>query len=75
MHHGAIHGAFTEEPVEFLRCKGVLDLQTRDSTGKTPLDYAQDMVHQESSDDVLVGFVPKWEISFNVLTAAARTLL
>ncbi|GLA67534.1 hypothetical protein AtubIFM54640_010853 [Aspergillus tubingensis] len=63
MHHGAIHGAFAEELVEFLRYKGVLDLQTRDSTGKTPLDYAQEKAHQRFPDDSLLHFEQKWEKS------------
>ncbi|GKZ39316.1 hypothetical protein AbraIFM66950_012282 [Aspergillus brasiliensis] len=46
-----------------------------DSTGKTPLDYAQEKAHQESPDSILVQFDLKWEKSFNVLTAVARTLL
>ncbi|OJZ79939.1 hypothetical protein ASPFODRAFT_148418 [Aspergillus luchuensis CBS 106.47] len=74
MHHGAIHGAFTEELAQFLRCKGVLDLQTRDSTGKTPLEYAQEKAHQEFPGDNLIHFDPRWEKSFNVLIAVARTL-
>ncbi|KAL5362277.1 hypothetical protein BJX96DRAFT_166544 [Aspergillus floccosus] len=73
MHNGAIHGVFTEELVEFLRCKGVLDLQTKDFTGKTPLNYAQEKVHQEFLDDNLTHLDPKWEKSFNALTAVTRT--
>ncbi|GAB1211414.1 hypothetical protein ATERTT37_000528 [Aspergillus terreus] len=75
MHYGAIYGAFTEELVEFLRYEGVLDLQTRDSTGKTPLDYAQEKAHQEFLDNTLVYFDHKWEKSFNALTAVAYTPL
>ncbi|KAH1515599.1 hypothetical protein KXW39_000830 [Aspergillus fumigatus] len=75
MHHGAIHGAFTEELVEFLRCSGVLELQARDSIGKSPLDYAEEKAHQELPEDILYHFDQKWEKSFNVLSTVARTLL
>ncbi|KJK65660.1 hypothetical protein P875_00010100 [Aspergillus parasiticus SU-1] len=75
MHHGAIHGAFTEELVGFLRCKGVLGLQTRDSTGKTPLDYAQEKAHQEFPENIVVQVDQKWETSFNALTAVTRTVM
>jgi ankyrin repeat protein len=75
MHHGAIHGAFTEELIEFLRCSGVLDLQARDSIGKSPLDYAEEKAHQELPEDILFQFDRKWEKSFNALSTVARTLL
>ncbi|EHA19938.1 hypothetical protein ASPNIDRAFT_39357 [Aspergillus niger ATCC 1015] len=75
MHYGAIHGAFTEELIEFLRRRGVLDLHTRDSFGKSPLDYAEEKAHQEFPDDILLHFERKWEKSFKVLTAVDHTLL
>ncbi|KAI3003108.1 hypothetical protein CBS147346_5573 [Aspergillus niger] len=75
MHYGAIHGAFTEELIEFLRRRGVLDLHTRDSFGKSPLDYAEEKAHQEFPDDILLHFERKWEKSFKVLTTVDHTLL
>ncbi|KAL4802838.1 ankyrin [Aspergillus unguis] len=75
MHYGAIHGAFTEELIDFLRCRGVLDLHTRDSIGKSPLDYAEAKARQQFPDDILLHLDQKWEKSFNILTAVARTLL
>lgn len=75
MHHGAIHGAFTEELVEFLESIGALDLRTRDSIGKTPLDYAEEKAHQKFSDVILSHFAGKWKESFKNLSAVASTLL
>ncbi|KAL2836062.1 ankyrin repeat-containing domain protein [Aspergillus pseudodeflectus] len=46
-HHGAIHGVFTKDLLEFLECRGVLDLHTRDSIGKTPLNYAEEEINRE----------------------------
>jgi ankyrin repeat protein len=46
-HHGAIHGVFTKELLEFLECRGVLDLHTRDSIGKTALNYAEEEANRE----------------------------
>jgi ankyrin repeat protein len=54
MHHGAIHGAFTRGLVELLQSRDIRDTETRDSTGKTPLDYAQEKAHQELPDDILL---------------------
>ncbi|PLN86206.1 hypothetical protein BDW42DRAFT_201158 [Aspergillus taichungensis] len=59
MHYGAIHGAFTEELIEFLRCHGVLDLHTRDSISQSPLDYAEAKARQEFPDDILLHFDQK----------------
>ncbi|KAE8332983.1 ankyrin repeat-containing domain protein [Aspergillus sergii] len=75
MHHGAIHGAFTEELVEFHESIGALDLHTRDSIGKTPLDYAEEKAHQKFSDVILSHFAGKWKESFKNLSAVASTLL
>jgi ankyrin repeat protein len=47
MHHGAIHGVFIKELVEFLKCRGVLGLLTKDSIGKTPLNYAVEEANRE----------------------------
>ncbi|KAE8420679.1 ankyrin [Aspergillus pseudocaelatus] len=76
MHHGAIHGAFTKELVEFLECMDALDMQTRDSVGKTPLMYAEERKsHQDYPVDSFLHFNRQWEKSFNALSEAARTLL
>ena len=50
MHHGAIHGVFTEDLINFLACEGALDVcaTAPDLVCKTPLDYAEELAHQES---------------------------
>jgi hypothetical protein len=50
MHHGAIYGVFTEDLMNFLACKGVINVcaMAADLAGKTPLDYAEELAHQES---------------------------
>jgi ankyrin repeat protein len=73
MHHGAIHGAFTKELIEFLQWRDVLDMHSRDSVGKTPLNYAEEKAHEEDLEGVL--FDPKWDDSFDTLNEVARTLL
>lgn len=65
IHHGAIHGAFTKELVEFLQRRDLLDMHSKDSVGKTPLNYAEEKAHEEDLEDVL--FDPKWEDSFDTL--------
>ncbi|KAJ6084313.1 hypothetical protein N7486_011113 [Penicillium sp. IBT 16267x] len=54
MHHGAIHGVFTEDLINFLTCEGVLDLYATatDLDYKTPLDYAEELAHRESLREV-----------------------
>lgn len=51
-HHGAIRGVFTKELLEVLECRGVLDLHTRDSLGKTPHNYAEEEANREFLDDI-----------------------
>ncbi|BAE66596.1 hypothetical protein BDV35DRAFT_145348 [Aspergillus flavus] len=51
-HHGAIHGVFTKDLLKFLEYRGVLDLHTRDSIGKTPLNYAEEEVNREFPEDI-----------------------
>jgi hypothetical protein len=64
MHHRAIHGVFTEDLINFLGCKGVLDhcATTTDLVCKTPLDYAEELAHRES---------PRWEESLKSLNATS----
>ena len=54
MHHGAIHGIFTENLVDFLAREGVLDVcaTTTDLVGKTPLDYAEELAHRNLTREV-----------------------
>ncbi|KAJ5593262.1 hypothetical protein N7537_010166 [Penicillium hordei] len=65
MHHGAIHGAFTKELVEFLQRKDFLDMHSKDSLGETPLNYAKEKARREDLEDVL--FDIKWDDSFDAL--------
>ncbi|KAL2815028.1 ankyrin [Aspergillus cavernicola] len=69
MHHGAIHGVFTKELVEFLKREGVLDLHATDSIDKTPLNYAEEKVHSEQPDDSPLHYDPRWKESFRHLNA------
>ncbi|OKO97712.1 hypothetical protein PENSUB_9892 [Penicillium subrubescens] len=69
MHHGALHGAFTEDLMNFLNCQGVLDhyLTATDFNCKTPLDYAKEMVDRETHEDVYDD--PRWKNSLKILNA------
>lgn len=69
MHHGAIHGAFTKELVEFLRLRGVLDLHATDLFGKTPLTYAEERAHHEVVEDSIWSLDRQMEKSFENLNA------
>ncbi|KAJ5312119.1 hypothetical protein N7508_002949 [Penicillium antarcticum] len=73
MHHGAAHGAFNKELVDFLQWRDVLDMHSRDSVGKTPLNYAEEKAHKKDLEEVL--FDPRWDNSFYTLNEVARTLL
>ncbi|KAF4186740.1 hypothetical protein CNMCM7927_005127 [Aspergillus lentulus] len=66
MHHGAIHGAFTHELVEFLRVNGVLDPYARDFRNKTPLDYAEEQTRRIWPQDY-PGCNDRGDKSFNCL--------
>jgi ankyrin repeat protein len=66
MHHGAIHGAFTHELVEFLRVNGVLDPYARDFHNKTPLDYAEEQTRRIRPQDY-PGWDDQWDKSLNCL--------
>ncbi|PYI17232.1 ankyrin [Aspergillus violaceofuscus CBS 115571] len=70
MHHGAIHGAFTKELVEFLQRSDFFDMHSRDSVGKTTLNYAEKKARGEDLEDVL--FDPKWNDSFEALVHPGR---
>jgi FOG: Ankyrin repeat len=69
MHHGALHGAFTEDLIDFLDCRGVLAhyLTATDFTCKTPLDYAKEMALRNPHRDVYDN--PRWEESLKNLNA------
>ncbi|KAJ5346723.1 hypothetical protein N7541_009205 [Penicillium brevicompactum] len=79
MHHGAIHGIFTEDLMNFLACEGVLDVcaTTTDLVCKTPLDYAEELAHRELTREVYdddgweeVYYHGRWEESLKNLNAA-----
>lgn len=74
MHHGAIYGAFTNKLVEFLEFKSILDLYTRDSNDKSPLDYAEEQACRILLEDRLSGYDPREE-SFNSLKNASNRSL
>jgi ankyrin repeat protein len=46
-HHGAIHGAFNKPLTRFLQVRGHLELHTKDLSGKTPLEYAEEEANRE----------------------------
>ncbi|KAB8069053.1 ankyrin repeat-containing domain protein [Aspergillus leporis] len=65
IHHGAIHGAFSEDLVQFLQINSVIDLHIKDSSGETPLDYAEEKASHSWSDDNLVD--NRWRKSWEIL--------
>lgn len=65
MHHWALHGAFTKELVEFLQRRDFLGVHSKDSVGKTPLNYAEEKARGEDLEDVL--FDPKRDDFFDAL--------
>ncbi|KAJ6004696.1 hypothetical protein N7540_013065 [Penicillium herquei] len=67
IHHGAIHGAFTKNLLDFLDHEGLLDLSSPDLASKIPLDYAKEEAQRESLGDL--PWCGRWEESFNNLTA------
>jgi ankyrin repeat protein len=75
MHHGAIHGVFTEELLEFLECRGALDLNTRDSAGNTPLNYAEEEANREFPEDILSRNHRRREESYECLKAMSHVVL
>ncbi|CAI7619766.1 unnamed protein product [Penicillium palitans] len=70
MHHGAIHGVFTEHLINFLDCEGVLDVCATaiDLVYKTPLDYAEELAHLKSQREFDCD--GRWEESLKSLSAA-----
>jgi hypothetical protein len=46
-HHGAIYGAFTKSLAQFLQKRVCLNLHSKDFSGKTPLDYAEEEANRE----------------------------
>ncbi|KAL4974612.1 ankyrin repeat-containing domain protein [Aspergillus desertorum] len=74
MHHGAIHGMFTKGLVEFLKCRGALDLHTRDLIGKTPLNYAEEEANREFPEDTFLEHHGQQE-SYESLKAMSHILL
>jgi ankyrin repeat protein len=52
-HHGAIHGAFNKFLTRFLRKRGLLNLHSKDISGKTPLQYAEEAANRERHPDLL----------------------
>ncbi|KAF3389451.1 Serine/threonine-protein phosphatase 6 regulatory ankyrin repeat subunit A [Penicillium rolfsii] len=47
IHHGAISGSLSLEIATFLHERNLLDLYSKDSSGKTPLDYALEEAYKE----------------------------
>jgi ankyrin repeat protein len=74
-HHGAIHGVFTKDLLEFLECRGVLDLHTRDSIGKTPLNYAEEEVNREFPKDIFSIHRQRLRESYDCLKSMSHDLL
>jgi ankyrin repeat protein len=54
-HHGAIHGAFNKSLTLFLRKRGYLNLHSKDFSGKTPLQYAEEAANRERHQDLFEG--------------------
>ncbi|KAL4953783.1 hypothetical protein BDW69DRAFT_184167 [Aspergillus filifer] len=73
-HHGAIHGVFTKDLLDFLECRGVLDLHTRDSIGKTPLDYAEEEANREFPEDIFSIHHQRVKESYDCLKAMSHDL-
>jgi ankyrin repeat protein len=74
MHHGAIHGVFTKELLEFFECRGIFDVYARDSMGKTPLNYSEEEANREFPEDVLSSHRRRREESYNCLKEMSRDL-
>jgi ankyrin repeat protein len=74
LHHGAIHGAFNEKLTTFLRERDIRHLLgENDSSGKTPLDYAEEEARRERHPDLFKG--SRWHESLhNLQTLQAFTL-
>ncbi|KAB8239096.1 ankyrin repeat-containing domain protein [Aspergillus alliaceus] len=66
MHHGAIHGVFTNDFVQFLRVNGILYLDVKDTIGYTSLNYAEEQASRGWPEDIYLGYDP-WQKSFYYL--------
>ncbi|KAJ5291436.1 hypothetical protein N7478_000687 [Penicillium angulare] len=64
-HHGAIHGAFNKPLTRFLRKRGYLNLHSKDSRHKTPLQYAEEEANRERHPDLFEGH--RWQKSLENL--------
>lgn len=74
-HHGAIHGVFTKDLLDLLECRGVLDLYTRDSIGKAPLNYAEEEVNREFPEDIFSIHRQRLRESYDCLKSMSHDLL
>jgi ankyrin repeat protein len=75
MHHGAIYGVFTKKLLEFLECRGALDLYTRDSVGKSPLNYAEEEANREFLEDISPRLRRRRKQSYDCLKGMSDVLL
>jgi ankyrin repeat protein len=64
-HHGAIHGAFNKSLTRFLREKGYLNLHSKDFSGKTALQYAEEEASRERHRDLFGNY--RWQRSLQNL--------
>jgi ankyrin repeat protein len=47
LHHGAMNGSISQGIIDLLRESGSLSLQDQDNDGRTPLSYAEAMLHKD----------------------------
>ncbi|OQD86803.1 hypothetical protein PENANT_c007G02642 [Penicillium antarcticum] len=66
-HHGAIHGAFNKSLTRFLRKRDYLNLHSKDFSGKTPLQYAEEEANRERHRNLFQGC--RWQRSLQNLRA------
>jgi ankyrin repeat protein len=64
-HYGAIHGAFNKFLTRFLRKRGLLNLHSKDISGKTPLQYAEEEANRERHPHLFEG--RRWQRSLQDL--------
>lgn len=64
-HHGAIHGAFNKFLTRFLRKRGLLNIHSKDISGKTPLQYAEEEANRERHPHLFEG--RRWQESLQNL--------
>jgi hypothetical protein len=70
-----LHGVFTKKLVESFECRGVLDLHTRDSTGKALLNYAEEEANRDFPEDIFSECHPPREESYKSLKTMSHILL